>query len=272
MRLDAITVDMLARAIDDYRAEAWRNGAPPPPAPRLDGARGGAPVEVVLDRLVDETRREGGDRSRRYALRLGNARYPFMKLVLQEHLVEGEFFFEVDTHDGMFRLEGEDAAPLEALRRYNSEVKARVEERWERDGLPTSAHIKAVVGGLARPGPRNGKHILIADDDADIAQTLSFLLEARGYAVTVLRDGREVLERADPARHDLILMDNEMAELDGVVACRRLKERADTAPIPVLIVTAGQIRLDQLETVDGMLAKPFRVELLLDLIERVLAR
>lgn len=270
MQLSSITVDMLARAIEDYRDEAWTNGAPPPPA-LLEHERD-APVEEVLGHLQDETRREGDDRSRRYALRLGNARYPFMKLVLQEHLVEGEFFFEVDTHDGMFRLEGADAEPLEELRRYNGEIKERVEARWDRDGLPTSAHIKAVVGGLARPGPSNGKHVVVADDDADIAQTLSFLLEARGYAVTVLGDGLEVLEHVDPERHDLVLLDNEMPVLDGVVACRRLKERPETARIPVLIATAGEIRLDQLEGVDGMLAKPFRVEMLLDLIERLLSR
>ena len=36
-----------------------------------------------------------------FTLRLGNPRYPFMKFVVGEHLIEGEYFFSVDTHEGM---------------------------------------------------------------------------------------------------------------------------------------------------------------------------
>ena len=42
-----------------------------------------------------------GHESVRYTMRLGNRNYPFMKLLLQEHLIAGEFFFGVDTHDEM---------------------------------------------------------------------------------------------------------------------------------------------------------------------------
>ena len=87
-----------------------------------------------------------------YSLRLGNARYPFMKLVLQEHLVEGEYFLSVDTHDQMF--ETDDPAEqhaLVALRRANFEIKDAVESAWGAAGLPTARHVKGLVEGWPAP-------------------------------------------------------------------------------------------------------------------------
>lgn len=270
MRLEVMTVGLLRRAIALYVQSAWRSEAPS--APALPGGDDD-PVTEALAALRDETRLTGGARVRCYTLRLGNPRYPFMKLVLQEHLVEDEFFLEVDTHDQMFELQGDEARQLEEVKRYNLDVKARIEEAWSAAGLPTARHLKGLVA--TRPAPRgelNGKRILVVDDDADIAQTLALLLEARGYGVERLGDGMEAVEHADPARHDLILMDNEMPRLSGFEACRVLKSRPETAGIPVLIATAGALTLAQLDDADGFLVKPFRAELLFSMLDHMLGR
>src|SRR5262245_32861701 len=100
-----MTVGQLRRAVAIYGGIAWAGDAPPPL--ELAG-RDEDPLEPALAALVqrgaaaDETLRSGELATRRYTFRLGRPGYPFMKLMLQEHLLEGEFFFEVDTHDQMF--------------------------------------------------------------------------------------------------------------------------------------------------------------------------
>lgn len=271
MRLEAMTVGMLRRALRIYQRETYGKADEIPV--ELTG-EDDDPIESSLDVFVDESRRTGDAVVHCYAKRLGNPRYPFMKLVLQEHLVQGEYFFEVDTHDQMFALESvadEEREEMEALKRYNLDVKSRVEWALGEAQLPTSGHLKGLVETL--PTPRvepNGQTILVVDDDDCIASTLGLLLEARGYAVTCLHDGRDAVEVADAELHDLVLMDNEMPQLNGFEACRVLKSRDETKDIPVLIATAGSLTLQQLDQADGFLVKPFRIDLLFSMIQHLL--
>jgi len=269
MRLEAMTVGLLRRVISVYADVAWVDGT----MTSIDLPGGDEdPVREGLGAWTDESMRAEERATGRYSLQLGNPAYPFMKLVLQEHLVEGEYFFEVDTHDEMFNVEeGAEAAELRQLKRRNLEVKEAVEDAWSRAGLPTAAHIKGLVETrpAARAAPR-GQRILLVDNDRDIAATLGMLLEARGYEVDLLGDGREAVEQADSSRHDLILMDNEMKDLNGFEACRVLKSRPETADIPVLIATAGSLTLQQLDAADGFMVKPFRMELLFSILDHLL--
>ncbi|MGQ0551842.1 MAG: response regulator [Planctomycetota bacterium] len=272
MRLDAMTVGVLRRAVAIYAEVAW-NGATGMKAFELP-EDDKAPVGAVLTRLTDESLRSGDQATRRYTLRLGNPRYPFMKLVLQEHLVEDEFFLSVDTHDQMFSADAHTPEEeLKRLKHYNLGVREAVEAAWSREGLPTAKAIKGLVEGWpTRRAPPNGWRLLLVDNDENIAGTLALLLEARGYSVSILNDGREAVEQADPAKHDLILMDNEMEHLNGFEACRVLKSRPATARIPVLIATAGALTLQQLDAADGFMVKPYRMELLFSLLDHMLGR
>ncbi|HET6203413.1 MAG TPA: hypothetical protein VFI25_11495, partial [Planctomycetota bacterium] len=96
MNLEDLTAAHFARALEIYLRLAYPGG--PPPRVRLPDLRSAPDARASLALFEDETRRGGG---RRYALRLGNVRYPFMKLVVHEHLLAGEFTFAVDTHDEM---------------------------------------------------------------------------------------------------------------------------------------------------------------------------
>ena len=271
-----MTVGHLRRAVALYGQVAWAGQAAPGVSISGDD---GDPLAPALEALVasggatNETLRSGELATRRYTLRLGRPGYPFMKLMLQEHLVEGEFFFEVDTHDHMFAEEGEEAAEIRALKATNLGVKEAVEHALDGAGLPTARHIKGLVESWPAPRvPPNGRRILLVDNEADIAATLAMLLQGAGYEVEVCHDGREAVERADPARHDLVLMDNEMQDLNGFEACRVLKSRPETARVPVLIATAGALTLSQLDAADGFMVKPFRMELLFSILEQMLGR
>jgi CheY-like chemotaxis protein len=276
VRLQDMTVGHLRQALAVYARVAWDGaGMQPPEVPGADAD----PLEPALREMVsrhkaeDETLRTGEQATRRFALRLGHTGYPFMKLMLQEHLVEGEFFFDVDTHDQMLPEEGEEAGQIRAMKAANLRVKESVEHALDVAGLPTARHIKGLVESWpARRASPNGRRILLVDNEADIAATLAMLLEGAGYAVDVCHDGREAIQRADPARHDLVLMDNEMPDLNGFEACRVLKHQPATARLPVLIATAGSLTLSQLDAADGFMVKPFRMELLFSILEQMLGR
>jgi len=276
MRLAKITVGTLRAAAVAHLAAAWGRAAPPPPdfaLPDETPLTEALPVLIERRLVEDASLREDEWATRRYALRLGQPNYGFLKLMLQEHLVEGEFFFEVDTHDQMFREEGDEAGELAALKADNQRVKLAVEAALGAAGLPTAAHLKGVVDSSPHPRePSNGRRLLLVDDDVLIADTLATLLRGRGYEVEQLSDGWAAVERADPARHDLVLMDNDMPGLNGFEACRQIKASPATARLKVIIATAGSLTLSQLDAADGFLVKPFRVELLLNMLDHLLGR
>jgi CheY-like chemotaxis protein len=81
-------------------------------------------------------------------------------------------------------------------------------------------------------------HLLLAEDDPDIRLVSKAALKRAGYRVTAAVDGREVLARVVEDRPDVILLDVMMPEMDGIEACRRLKEDPRTSDIPIIFLTA----------------------------------
>ncbi len=116
--------------------------------------------------------------------------------------------------------------------------------------------------------------ILAVDDEPDLRGLLRILLEGRGYAVQEAANGAEALEavRACPD-FDLIILDILMPELDGVEACRRIRELSRA---PVLFLTArGQLQ-DKTQAYasggDDYLVKPFSQGELMMKVESLLRR
>lgn len=106
--------------------------------------------------------------------------------------------------------------------------------------------------------------VLLAEDDAAIAEPLSRALRREGYEVEVADDGERALQLALRGA-DLLVLDLGLPRLDGLEVCRRL--RAAGATMPVLILTA---RADEVDTVVGLdagaddyVTKPFRLAELL---------
>lgn len=119
-------------------------------------------------------------------------------------------------------------------------------------------------------------HILIVDDDREIRTLLGDYLEKQGLSVTVAADGRQMEAALQKARCDLVVLDLMLPGDDGLVLCRRLRERPETAQLPILMLTARGDDLDRILGLemgaDDYLAKPFVPRELLARIRAILRR
>ena len=274
MRLEHLTPAHVRRALEVYLREAWPPDSTGRPNVDLQAFHD---VDVLEDvfRLCERGSGDGGGLAR-YTLRLGNNRYPFMKFVVQEHLVNGEYFFSVDTHDNLeIRPDAPDYEEWERLKDYNRVLKRQIEAKWDEAGLPTNSDLRVLMEELARVECEESKRctILLVDDERDVALGLAALLRARGYEVELARDGVEALERLarDPLPA-LVLLDYEMPQLDGEEVLRRLRRDERTAHLPVLLATASTIDLSRLRRVSGLLRKPYPRHVLFEMIGRLLDR
>jgi len=273
MRLEHMTPAHVRRAFSIYLASAWPEGSTGRPKLGVEDFEGKNDLEELFGAF--EQVAGGGGGLKRYALRLGNRRYPFMKFVVQEHIVNGEYFFSVDTHDNLdIRPGAPDYDEWERLKGFNRALKTEIESAWDRAGLPPNSALRALMEELARVERESEKRktILLVDDERDVAAGLAALLRARGYETELARDGLEALERLalDPLP-DLVLLDYEMPQLDGEEVLRRLRRDARTAHLPVLLATASTIDLSRLRRVSGLLRKPYPRHVLFAMIGRLLA-
>ena len=109
--------------------------------------------------------------------------------------------------------------------------------------------------------------ILVIDDKEDNLVSMSALLKLLipGVFVMTARSGPEGIEKAGRELPDTILLDIIMPEMDGLEACRRLKESPLTGHIPIILITAiktdDESRARGLECgADGFLSKPVDFE------------
>jgi CheY-like chemotaxis protein len=207
-------------------------------------------------------------------MRLGNRNYPFMKLLLQEHLVAGEFFFAVDTHDEMeIRPDFPDYEAWMRVRRFNNALKRDIEYAFAQAGIDTAARIREVVAQrVACEQLVEGLTILVVDDEEDLAETVETLLTARGYSVLKASDGRQAVDLALSQHPDLVLLDYELPEMDGFEVMAALRTDPTTRDIPILLATASRITMEEISRADGFLAKPFHEKLLYEVVERILGQ
>jgi CheY-like chemotaxis protein len=116
--------------------------------------------------------------------------------------------------------------------------------------------------------------IIIADDEAFLTQILSYNVQKSGAEVFVARNGVELCSLAQKKRPDLIITDYQMPMMDGLTACKQLKQSPATAEIPVLMLTARGHRLsaeDLAQTnIRLLLPKPFSVREVIGRIEEIL--
>jgi two-component system cell cycle response regulator DivK len=115
-----------------------------------------------------------------------------------------------------------------------------------------------------------GEQILIVEDNEKNMKLFRDVLMATGYRTLEATTGVEAVDMASEHTPDLVLMDVQLPDLDGVQALHRLRADARTATIPVLALTAQAMRGDRerflAEGFDGYLSKPVNVR---DLVETV---
>jgi len=84
-----------------------------------------------------------------------------------------------------------------------------------------------------------GARVLVVDDQPANIRLLEALLTPRGYQVMTAPSGPDALAAISSHEIDLVLLDIVMPEMDGYEVCRRIRERTDTAYLPVVMVTAS---------------------------------
>ena len=96
------------------------------------------------------------------------------------------------------------------------------------------------------------KTILIVDDNEDILELLFYNLKSDGYHVEIAKDGVEAIEVAKKTLPELIIMDIMMPKLDGVEACRHIRQIPELANTHIIFCTRIFIyndRGDELNTI-----------------------
>jgi adenylate cyclase len=102
--------------------------------------------------------------------------------------------------------------------------------------------------------------ILVVDDVAENVRLLDAVLAPQGYEVVSATDGILALELVESAKPDVVLLDVVMPQLDGYAVCRLLRERAETAVLPVIMVTSSSEpeKVKSIEAgADDFIQKPF---------------
>ena len=82
------------------------------------------------------------------------------------------------------------------------------------------------------------KYVLIVDDDPDLVETVSMMLESKGYEVGKAYGGIEGEAAIKERRPDVVVLDVMMPRKDGYKLCKELKANEATRSIPVLLLTA----------------------------------
>jgi two-component system phosphate regulon response regulator PhoB len=120
------------------------------------------------------------------------------------------------------------------------------------------------------------KRLLLVEDDRALADLVSFHFERAGYNVTRTGDGEEALILVEEVKPDLILLDWMIEGISGIEVCRRLRRRASTANLPIMMLTARGEESDRvrgLETgADDYITKPFSPRELVARADAVLRR
>lgn len=270
MRLTALTPDMLRKAISIYQDLAY--GSAGRARRQIELPAGGPPDALLGCFQKEQIETIPGHPYHRYSLRLGNRNYPFMKLLVQEHLIDGEFFFAVDTHDQMeIKPDYPDYEQWMAVRRFNGELKRQIENSFAAAGLDTCAALRRMLVEACgdAQAPCRGL-VLIVDDEEHLAAAVEALFRRRGFRTWKVHDGKAGFEAALELRPDLVLLDYEMPELDGMQLIEKLRAEPSMAGIPLLLSSAARVSMTDIKRADGFLSKPFSEQLLFDMVERLL--
>jgi CheY-like chemotaxis protein len=150
---------------------------------------------------------------------------------------------------------------------------ARIEQ-----GLQAGAAHRLLESELREPGEAEGTGrgrgsilVLVAERDRITAELEEYFLRKEGYDVYIVLDGRKAIEEAEKHRPDLIIVDIVLPGLNGLKVCQALKANPLTAPAPVLVFSALDLRDRALAAgADAFLLKPLEEPELIEQIKRLL--
>nr|WP_262922424.1 phosphate regulon transcriptional regulator PhoB [Brevundimonas diminuta] len=117
---------------------------------------------------------------------------------------------------------------------------------------------------------------MVMEDEDALATLLQYNLEKEGYDVAVASDGEEGMLQVEERTPDLILLDWMLPKLSGIEVCRRIRGRAETRNLPIIMLTARGEETDRVRGLDtgadDYMTKPFSMTELTARIRAVLRR
>lgn len=118
--------------------------------------------------------------------------------------------------------------------------------------------------------------ILVVDDEPDILEFLSYNLEKEGFSVETAENGKQALEKAKKNQPDIVLLDVMMPEMDGIEACRTMREMPQFEHTIIAFLTARTEDYSQIagfETgADDYISKPIKPRVLVSRLKALLRR
>ena len=115
--------------------------------------------------------------------------------------------------------------------------------------------------------------ILIADDEPNIREVISFALERAGFTTATARNGSEAIQQFRRGPLDLIILDIGMPEMDGLEVCRQIRK---TSEVPILFLSARDEEIDRILGLeiggDDYVTKPFSARELVARVNVILKR
>ena len=117
--------------------------------------------------------------------------------------------------------------------------------------------------------------ILVVDDEPDILRVVVKIMEARGHSVITATDGAIAIETAGKETPDVVILDVNLPKMDGFEVCKRLKTGETTKHIPIVMMTAAYVSVEDADKgtelgADEYVIKPFLREVLIHNVERLL--
>ncbi len=104
-------------------------------------------------------------------------------------------------------------------------------------------------------------YVLVVEDEDALATLLHYNLDKEGYRVAVAGDGEEALTLASERAPDLVILDWMLPKVSGIEVCRRLRGRAETRNVPIIMLTARGEESDRIRGLDtgadDYVVKPF---------------
>ena len=104
-------------------------------------------------------------------------------------------------------------------------------------------------------------NVLVVEDEDSLATLLQYNLEKEGYSVSLAADGEDALIQADERLPDLVVLDWMLPKVSGIEVCRRLRQRAETRNVPIIMLTARGEETDRIRGLDtgadDYVVKPF---------------
>ena len=118
--------------------------------------------------------------------------------------------------------------------------------------------------------------ILIAEDERDIRDLITFTLRFAGHDVTAASNGAEAVEQVEKVMPDLIMLDVRMPKMTGYEACEQIKSQEATKHIPVVFLSAkGQdteVRIGMEAGATDYILKPFAPDKLTERVAEILKK